>query len=51
MELTKKMIAEIHSMPMDEALHYAAHMNAFSRGTEDCKKGIESFLNKKKLEW
>lgn len=48
---TKRMIAEVQEMSLDEALHYAAEMNAQARSTEDCKKGIGSFLNKQKPDW
>jgi methylglutaconyl-CoA hydratase len=51
MALTKKMISEIQTMPLDQALHYAAGKNAEARATEDCKRGIASFLNKEKLQW
>jgi methylglutaconyl-CoA hydratase len=36
---------------LKKALGYAAEMNATARGTDDCKKGISSFLNKEKLVW
>jgi methylglutaconyl-CoA hydratase len=51
MELTKQMIAEVQNIELDEALDYAAAMNAKARSTEDCKKGIASFLNKEKITW
>lgn len=51
MKLTKRMIAEIPSKSVDEALRYAAEMNAQARGSEDCKRGIAAFLNKEKLSW
>ena len=51
MELTKKMIADIQSLPLSEALDYAARMNARARTTEDCKKGIQAFLEKRDLTW
>jgi methylglutaconyl-CoA hydratase len=51
MKLTKQMIAEVQSKPLEEALNYAAEMNARARGTEDCKRGIAAFLNKEKLSW
>lgn len=50
-ELTKKMIAEVQSMSLDEGLNYAAEMNASARATEDCKRGVAAFLNKEKLFW
>lgn len=51
MALTKKMIAEIQSMDLNEATDYAAKMNAQARSTEDCKRGIAAFLNKEELKW
>jgi len=51
MELTKRMIAASQSMPLEDGLSYAAEMNAKARSTEDCKRGIEAFLNKEKLIW
>lgn len=51
MKLTKRMIAEIPSKTIGEALSYATEMNAHARGTDDCKRGIAAFLNKEKLTW
>lgn len=51
MELTKKMIAEVQSMPLEEALDYAARMNVAARATEDCVKGVKAFLEKRDLLW
>lgn len=51
MALTKKMIAEIQTMDLNEAADYAAKMNAQARSTEDCKRGIAAFLNKEELKW
>lgn len=51
MKLTKRMIAEIPSKSIGEALSYATEMNAHARGTDDCKRGIAAFLNKEKLTW
>jgi methylglutaconyl-CoA hydratase len=51
MELTKKMLADIFAMDVKEALNYAAESNARARSTDDCKKGIASFLNKEKPIW
>ena len=51
MTSTKRMIAEVQSLPLEEALSYAARMNADARGTTDCKKGIAGFLNKQSPEW
>lgn len=51
MKLTKRMIAEIPSKSIGEALSYATEMNAHARGTDECKRGIAAFLNKEKLTW
>lgn len=51
MKLTKQLIATVPSMAIEDALTYAAEMNAKARGTDDCKKGIAAFLNKEKLSW
>jgi methylglutaconyl-CoA hydratase len=51
MELTKRMLAEIPGMKLDEGLEYAAAMNAKARDSDDCKKGIKSFLEKTTLLW
>jgi methylglutaconyl-CoA hydratase len=51
MELTKKMIFEIQSLSLEDALHYAAIKNAEARATADCKKGITAFINKDRVSW
>jgi methylglutaconyl-CoA hydratase len=51
MELTKQMISEIQSMPLQEALSYASKINAEARSTIDCKNGINAFINKTKPSW
>jgi methylglutaconyl-CoA hydratase len=51
MKLTKQMIAKVQSESIGDALNYAAEMNAHARGTDDCKRGIEAFLNKEKIIW
>jgi methylglutaconyl-CoA hydratase len=38
-------------MSLEDALNYAAEKNALTRDTEDCRRGINSFLNKEKLNW
>jgi len=49
--LTKSLINKIQDMDLDHALDYAAKLNALSRGSDDCKRGISAFLNKKKIVW
>lgn len=50
-ENTKKMLIQLKDMDINEAFSYAAEMNAKGRETEDCKKGIASFLSKENLSW
>ncbi len=51
LKATKQMIAAVQEMTLENALNYAAEINAKARGTDDCKYGIQSFLEKKKPEW
>lgn len=51
MQVTKKMMGDLQSFPVAEALKFASKMNAHARGTEDCQRGIAAFLNKEKIEW
>jgi methylglutaconyl-CoA hydratase len=51
MQLTKRMISDVQSMTLDEALNYACRKNAEARNSEDCKKGIAAFLGKEKIIW
>lgn len=51
LEMTKTMITKIQDLDFETAFDYAAEMNAKGRATDDCKKGISTFLNKEKLIW
>lgn len=51
MGVTKQMIAKVQSLPIEEALTFASEMNAKARGSEDCKRGILSFIRKEKIVW
>jgi methylglutaconyl-CoA hydratase len=51
MATTKQMIAKVQSMQLEEALNYAAEMNARARSSDDCQKGIRAFLDKQKIAW
>lgn len=50
-KFVKEMISNVYSMGLEQAIEYAKSMNSISRLTEDCKKGIESFLKKEKIRW
>lgn len=47
----KRLIAETPGQPLDEALETAAVVNAKARDEEDCRRGIDAFLNKEKISW
>lgn len=49
--LTKQMIASVPGMGLSDALDFASQMNALARTTDDCRAGIEAFLNKKTPPW
>ncbi|MEN8119353.1 MAG: enoyl-CoA hydratase-related protein [Bacteroidota bacterium] len=49
--LTKNLIVEIQQLDLEQALLYAAELNAKARDSDDCKKGISSFLKKEKIVW
>ncbi len=51
MAFTKKMISDVQSMSLEDGLQHAAEMNAKARASEDCQKGIASFLNKEPFIW
>jgi methylglutaconyl-CoA hydratase len=49
--LTKDLFSRYNEMNMKDLLEYAANLNALTRKTDDFTKGINSFINKDKLEW
>ena len=51
MGVTKQMISKVQGLPIEEALTFASEMNAKARGSDDCKRGINAFLNKEKVTW
>ncbi len=51
LKATKQMVAAVQEMKLEDALNYAAEVNAKARSTEDCKHGIETFLAKKRPQW
>ena len=48
---TKKLIANLQNMSLEDGLYFAVQENAKARLNKDCKKGISSFLNKEKINW
>lgn len=49
--LTKRLLADVPGMGLAEAISHAAGLNAFARGTDDCRAGIAAFLNKTSPPW
>jgi len=49
--LTKELMAKIQSRETEQAINLAAEYNAKARETDDCKKGINAFLNKEAMKW
>lgn len=47
----KALLAKIQHLSVDESLSFAAEVNAKARLTDDCKKGIAAFLDKKPVKW
>jgi len=45
---TKRLLLDVLGRPLGEALHEAAEVNAAARATDDCKRGIATFLETKK---
>ena len=51
LSLTKQLIENAQNLSLEESLEEAIRLNVKTRSSLDCKKGIASFLDKKKLEW
>ena len=47
MQFTKRMVNEISTLSVEKAVEYCIELNSVSRTSEDFKKGLLSFLNKK----
>ena len=47
----KELLREMPGKTMDQALDFAAELNARARSSSDCIRGIDSFLNKEKISW
>jgi len=45
---TKRLLLDVLGRPLGDALAHAAEVNAASRATEDCRRGIATFLETKK---
>lgn len=51
LRITKQLIAKTQGMEINDALELTAEVNAKSRGTDDCKNGIDAFLSKNEIKW
>lgn len=45
---TKRLLLDVLGRPLDQAMLHAAGVNAAARATDDCKRGIATFLETKK---
>ena len=45
---TKRLLLDVLGRPLGDALTQAAEVNAAARATDDCKRGIATFLETKK---
>jgi methylglutaconyl-CoA hydratase len=50
-QLTKRLLAQVPGMGLDEAVSFAAQLNALARSTQDCQDGIAAFLGKTPPPW
>jgi methylglutaconyl-CoA hydratase len=48
---TKRLFVALRHLPLAEALRTAAEENARARSTEDCREGIDAFLEKREPRW
>ncbi|MFT6866541.1 MAG: methylglutaconyl-CoA hydratase [Cyclobacteriaceae bacterium] len=51
LRMTKELIKKVQDLPFQEAMDLAAIYNTNARSTADCKRGIQAFLDKVKIEW
>lgn len=51
LQLTKKMIADIQSFPLDQAATFAAKMTAHARNNLDYRRGLQALLNQENITW
>ena len=51
MATVKQAFWRLHALSKADGLEWAADLNAIARGTDDCKEGIEAFLEKRKPKW
>jgi methylglutaconyl-CoA hydratase len=48
---TKRLYQELQDLPLKDGLELAAKLNAQSRHSADCQKGLTNFLNKTRINW
>lgn len=49
--ITKQLIGQTNNPLLEKSLAFAVQINARVRDSEDFKKGVASFINKKKINW
>ncbi|MEX0929488.1 MAG: enoyl-CoA hydratase-related protein [Balneolales bacterium] len=48
---TKTLINKVADLSVSKAVSEAVQVNALSRSTSDCRKGVRAFLNKENIDW
>jgi len=48
---TKRLYQQLLDKPLEKGLELACRVNAQSRKSADCQKGLNAFLNKQKINW
>lgn len=51
LRLTKQLLMETEPMSLREAMTHSVRFNAISRTTPDFKRGVQAFLDKRKISW
>ena len=51
MRLIKELLSRMHGMSLDDTIDYASNLQALTRMTDECKKGIEALRNNKVPRW
>lgn len=51
LQRTKTLLNQVSELSFEQALIHAAQTNAAARGTQDCQRGIQAFLDKQKISW
>lgn len=48
---TKELLSKLLDLPLSKGLDLASEVNAISRKSADCQRGLKAFLDKQKIQW